>query len=234
MTPDRAEPPLNAEPPRDCDLCSRLRAFILEQRAAHPEWHNAPVPTFSAPEADVRLLVVGLAPGLRGANRTGRAFTGGWAGDLLYATLLRHGFARGQFEARPDDTLRPVDCAITNGVRCVPPQNKPTGAEVNTCRSFLIATLERFANLTDILCLGRISHDTTMRALGQRLASRPFGHGSVHAIGRYRVHDSYHCSRYNTNTGVLTPEMFDAVVRRIREDVANDPLDASAASADPS
>ena len=217
-----------AEPPRDCDLCPRLREFILTQRAAHPDWHNAPVPTFTpAADGDVRLLVIGLAPGLRGANRTGRAFTGDWAGDLLYATLLRHGFATGAFEARPDDTLTLLDCAVTNGVRCVPPQNKPTAVEVNTCRSFLIETLDRFANLTDLMCLGRISHDTTLRALGLRVAAHPFGHGSVarveHGGRALRLHDSYHCSRYNTNTGVLTPEMFDAVVRGIREAITADP-----------
>ena len=215
MAPTRA---MAAEPPRDCALCPRLRSFILEQRAAHPDWHNAPVPTFAPQDdAEVRLLVIGLAPGLRGANRTGRAFTGDWAGDLLYATLSRHGFVSGTFEARPDDTLRPVDCAVTNGVRCVPPQNKPTAAEVNTCRAFLTATLARFPNLTDLLCLGRISHDTTLRALSLRVAAHPFGHGSEYEAGGLRIHSSYHCSRYNTNTGVLTHEMFDAVVVRIRE-----------------
>ena len=185
----------------------------------HPDWHNAPVPTFSALEADVRLLVIGLAPGLRGANRTGRAFTGDYAGELLYSTLLAHGFAKGEFDARPDDTLRLVDCAITNGVRCVPPQNKPTASEINTCRAFLGATLGRYPRLTDLLCLGRISHETTMRALGARVAAHPFKHGSEYEIGRLRVHASYHCSRYNTNTGVLTPEMFDAVVARARASV---------------
>ena len=205
------------EPPRDCSLCPRLRAFILEQRAAHPDWHNAPVPTFT-PETDakVRLLVIGLAPGLRGANRTGRAFTGDWAGDLLYATLLRHGFAQGAFEARPDDSLRLVDCAVTNSVRCVPPQNKPVGAEVNTCRRFLQATMARFPALTDLMCLGKISHDSTIRALRARVAAHGFAHGAEHEIGGLRVHASYHCSRYNTNTGVLTEEMFDSVVARIR------------------
>ena len=207
-----------AEPSHDCALCPRLRAFVLEQRELHPDWHNGPVSTFVPVSDDaVRLLVVGLAPGLRGANRTGRAFTGDWAGDLLYSTLLGHGFASGSFEARPDDTLRMVDAAVTNGVRCVPPQNKPTATETNTCRSFLNGTLERFGAMTDVLCLGRISHDTTLRALGQRLAAYPFKHGAVHEIGALRVHDSYHCSRYNTNTGVLTAQMFDDVVARIRE-----------------
>ena len=217
MTPEASEPP------RDCDLCPRLRSFILAQREAHPDWHNAPVPTFAAEPADVRLLVVGLAPGLRGANRTGRAFTGDWAGDLLYATLLRHGFAAGCFEARPDDSLRLVDCAVTNGVRCVPPQNKPTASEVNTCRRFLAATLDRFPKLSDLLCLGRISHDTTIRMLQGRVAAHPFLHGAVHRVGDLRVHDSYHCSRYNTNTGVLTEAMFDAVIAGAREAISGDP-----------
>ena len=176
------------------------------------------MPTFApADDANARLLVIGLAPGLRGANRTGRAFTGDWAGDLLYATLLRHGFASGTFEARPDDTLRLVDCAVTNAVRCVPPQNKPVAAEINTCRDFLHATMQRFPALTDLMCLGKISHDSTLRALGARVAAHPFAHGSLYAIEGLRVHSSYHCSRYNTNTGVLTEEMFDAVVARIRE-----------------
>ena len=207
-----------AEPPRDCALCPRLRAFILEQREQHPEWHNAPVPTFLPSDPDrVRLLVIGLAPGLRGANRTGRAFTGDWAGQLLYDTLGRHGFTRGGFEARPDDGLTPIDVAVTNGVRCVPPQNRPTAAEVNTCRSYLNGTLDRFGTLSDLLCLGKISHDTTLRALGARVAAHPFRHGSEYEVRGLRLHSSYHCSRYNTNTGVLTAEMFDAVVARIRE-----------------
>ena len=210
------------EPPRDCPLCPRLHGFLLEQREAHPDWHNAPVPTFTpADDGAVRLLVVGLAPGLRGANRTGRAFTGDWAGDLLYRTLLRHGFATGRFEADPNDSLRLIDCAVTNGVRCVPPQNKPTASEVNTCRQFLAPTIERFASLTDILCLGKISHDTTMRTLGVRIAAHPFKHASEYEIGRLHVHSSYHCSRYNTNTGVLTDEMFDAVIARVRQRIAN-------------
>ena len=213
---------LASEPPRDCPLCPRLREFLLEQREAHTDWHNAPVPTFTpANDEQVRLLVIGLAPGLRGANRTGRAFTGDWAGDLLYKTLLTHDFATGQFEARVDDSLRLTDCAVTNGVRCVPPQNKPTAGEVNTCRQFLAPTIERFPALTDILCLGKISHDTTMRTLGARVAAHPFKHASEYEIGRLRVHSSYHCSRYNTNTGVLTDEMFDAVIARVRQRITS-------------
>ena len=191
----------------------------MAQQDAHPDWHNAPVPTFAADERAVRLLVIGLAPGLKGANRTGRAFTGDWAGTLLYETLIAHGFATGPFEARPDDRLTLVDCAVTNAVRCVPPQNKPVGAEIATCRDYLTATIARFPSLTHLLCLGRISHDSTVRTLGARVAAHPFAHGARHKIGTLAVHDSYHCSRYNTNTGVLTTEMFDAVVADIRSGI---------------
>ena len=164
----------------------------------------------------MRLLIVGLAPGLRGANRTGRPFTGDYAGVLLYKTLLRHGFAQGTFDARPDDGLKLVNTAITNAVRCVPPQNKPLPAEIQACRPFLIATMASFPRLATIVALGRVAHETVIRTLGQPLARFPFGHGAVHEVslgnGRaVRLQDSYHCSRYNTNTGVLTEAMFDAV-----------------------
>nr|WP_235890759.1 uracil-DNA glycosylase [Pararhizobium mangrovi] len=201
------------EPDRDCDLCPRLHAFIREQRITHPEWHNAPVPTWYPPEgpSGVRLLVVGLAPGLRGANRTGRPFTGDYAGDLLYSTMIRHGLATGTFEARADDSLTLQGAAITNGVRCVPPQNKPVGAEINTCRTFLSGTLEGMENLTTIVTLGKIAHETTVRSLGERIAHHPFRHAGESRIGKLTIFSSYHCSRYNTNTGRLTPAMFDAV-----------------------
>ena len=205
-----AIPAAAAEPSHDCPLCPRLREFILEWRAREPTWHNGPVPTFLAAEGDasVRLLIVGLAPGLRGANRTGRPFTGDYAGDLLYSTLIRFGFARGEFKARPDDGLQLVGTAITNAVRCVPPQNKPLPAEIATCRQFLIATIARFPNLRAIVTLGAIAHQSTVRALGQRLAAMPFKHGGHHRIGTLSLLSSYHCSRYNTNTGVLTEDMF--------------------------
>jgi uracil-DNA glycosylase family 4 len=201
------------EPDYNCDLCPRLRGFILENRRLHPEWHNGPVPTWIPPEgsAFVRLLVVGLAPGLRGANRTGRPFTGDYAGDLLYKTLGDNGFASGTFDARPDDGLRLERTAITNAVRCVPPQNKPVGAEVNTCRSFLTGTIAQMPNLKAIVTLGKISHDSTVRALGGKLSVHPFGHRAETEIDRLRIFSSYHCSRYNTNTGRLTAEMFSAV-----------------------
>lgn len=203
-------------PHHDCNLCPRLRQFILDARILHPDWHNGPVPTFypAGGPHNVRLLVVGLAPGLRGANRTGRPFTGDFAGDLLYSTLTTHGFATGKFEARPDDSLQLKETAITNAVRCVPPENKPVGAEINTCRQFLTATIADLPRLSAIVTLGKISHDSTIRALGGRLAVHPFGHGAETEIAGLRVFSSYHCSRYNTNTGRLTPAMFEAVFTR--------------------
>jgi len=203
------------EPGRDCPLCPRLVAFREEWRAKEPGWHNAPVPTFGS--RDARLLVVGLAPGLRGANRTGRPFTGDYAGDLLYRTLIEYGFATGSYQARPDDGLELIDAAITNAVRCVPPENKPVPAEIRTCRAFLSATIAAMPRLKAIVALGRIAHDSTAAALGLRLKTVPFGHGAVHATsGPALLHDSYHCSRYNTNTGVLTPDMFRAVFAEVR------------------
>jgi uracil-DNA glycosylase family 4 len=204
------------EPGRDCPLCPRLVAFRERWRAAEPGWHNAPVPTFGS--LDARLLIVGLAPGLRGANRTGRPFTGDFAGDLLYRTLIDFGFATGVFEARPDDSLVLVDAAITNAVRCVPPENKPTTAEIRTCRPFLVATTANMPRLGAILALGRIAHDSVVTALGEKRAAVPFGHAAVHRIGNgLTLHSSYHCSRYNTNTGRLTEEMFRTVFTGIRE-----------------
>jgi len=159
---------MSAEPSPDCRLCPRLHDFIAEWRLREPAWFNAPVPTFAPAMGDdsVRLLIVGLAPGLRGANRTGRPFTGDYAGDLLYATLIRFGFAQGTFLARPDDGLQLAGTAITNAVRCVPPENKPVGGEIATCRQFLSATIARFTNLQAIVTLGTISHQSTVRALG--------------------------------------------------------------------
>lgn len=211
--------PCNAvtDPGRDCPLCPRLVDFRKVQRAREPSWHNAPVASFG--EADARLLIVGLAPGLQGANRTGRPFTGDYAGDLLYGTLLHYGFARGQYAARPDDGLTLVDCRISNAVRCVPPQNKPLPAEINQCRGFLSATIAAMPKLRGIVALGRISHDTLLKVLGLRASATPFGHGAVHQAGPLRLYDSYHCSRYNTNTGVLTAEMFHAVFAKVRADL---------------
>ena len=213
-------PPLpGATPPQDCPLCPRLAAFRHEWRAKEPDWYNAPVDTFlpRAGAQTVELLVVGLAPGVRGANRTGRPFTGDYAGDLLYATLKTFGFARGEFEARPDDSLELVGAAITNAVRCVPPENKPTGPEINTCRPFLTPTIEGLPRLRALVTLGRIAHDSTLRALGVRLKDAPFSHGGQHDLGGLHLVSSYHCSRYNTNTGVLTTPMFEDVFRAVRE-----------------
>jgi uracil-DNA glycosylase family 4 len=166
------------------------------------------------------LLVVGLAPGLQGANRTGRPFTGDYAGDLLYDTLLDMGFATGSYQARPDDGLTLQDCRISNAVRCVPPQNKPLPVEITTCRPVLIATMDAMPRLRAIVLLGRVAHDTMLKTLGIRAVTAPFAHGAVHDAGRFKLYDSYHCSRYNTNTGVLTPKMFRAVFARVKEDLA--------------
>jgi uracil-DNA glycosylase family 4 len=206
--------PSPTKPGRDCPRCPRLVAFREHWRQRESAWHNAPVPSFGPLEA--RLLIVGLAPGLRGANRTGRPFTGDYAGDLLYGTLKDFGFARGTFEARADDTLELIDARITNAVRCVPPENKPTPAEINTCRDFLKPTIVEMPNLRALVALGRIAHDTTVKALDGRRAAAAFAHGAQADLGPVRLFSSYHCSRYNTNTGVLTPEMFRAVFAAVR------------------
>jgi uracil-DNA glycosylase family 4 len=210
-------PPLPLLPDRNCPLCPRLAEFRAQNRAREPGWFNSPVPPFGDPAA--RLLIVGLAPGLQGANRTGRPFTGDFAGDLLYATLLEYGFAKGTYQARPDDGLALVDCRIGNAVHCVPPQNKPLPLEINTCRQFLIATIASMPRLRAIVALGRIAHESTLKALGLRGAAAPFGHGAIHPAGAVKLYDSYHCSRYNTNTRVLTPEMFRSVFAKVRADL---------------
>jgi len=208
-----------AEAPRDCPLCPRLVGFRSANQASEPGWYNGAVPSFGRQSADsARLLIVGLAPGLRGANRTGRPFTGDYAGELLYETLLAFGFARGSYEARCDDGLELVDSVITNAVRCVPPENKPTPAEIATCRPFLTQRMAAMPRLAAIVALGRIAHDSTLAALGMRKAGFPFAHGARHDIRpKLALFDSFHCSRYNTNTGKLTPEMFRAVFAAVRE-----------------
>jgi uracil-DNA glycosylase family 4 len=208
---------INPEPDRDCELCPRLAAFREANRTREAGWFNAPVPSFG--DRNGRLLIVGLAPGLQGANRTGRPFTGDFAGDLLYATLIKYGFASGVYQARPDDGLTLIDCRITNAVRCVPPQNKPLPAEIGNCRPFLAATLETMPKLQAIVALGRIAHESTVKALGVRAAAAPFAHGAIHQARELRLYDSYHCSRYNTNTGVLTPQMFRSVFAKVRSDL---------------
>jgi uracil-DNA glycosylase family 4 len=203
-----------ARPGRNCPRCPRLVAFREHWRARQPEWFNAPVPPFGPREA--RLAIIGLAPGLRGANRTSRPFTGDFAGGLLYQTLGDYGFARGRYEARPDDGLELIDCRIINAVRCVPPENKPTPAEIANCRPFLKQDLADMANLAALVALGRIAHDSILITLGARPAAARFGHGQTHRIGDVTIFDSYHCSRQNTNTGRLTPEMFRAVFAAVR------------------
>jgi uracil-DNA glycosylase family 4 len=205
------------EAPRDCPRCPRLAAYRDEVRARAPGWFNGAVPSFG--DAAGRLLILGLAPGVSGANRTGRPFTGDYAGDLLYATLAELGFAEGSYGARADDGLRLVDCLITNAVRCVPPENKPLPAEIAACRPFLAARIAALPRLRVVLCLGRIAHDSLVRSLGVRLADCAFAHGARHRIGGLAVFDSYHCSRYNTNTRRLTQAMFRSVFAAVRAEL---------------
>jgi uracil-DNA glycosylase family 4 len=195
------------EPPDDCPLCPRLAGFRDANREKYPDYFNNPVPGFG--DRNGRLLIVGLAPGLHGANRTGRPFTGDYAGDLLYSSLLRQGLARGTYDARAGDGLELVDCLITNAVRCVPPDNKPLPAEINTCRQFLSAQMAAMPNLRAIFTLGRIAHESVCRALAVPLRAHPFAHGARHDTGKLVLVASYHCSRYNTNTRVLTTAMFE-------------------------
>ncbi|MFQ3596275.1 MAG: uracil-DNA glycosylase [Sphingomonadaceae bacterium] len=201
------------DPDPDCDLCPRLAVFREENRAKEPGWFNAPVPGFGDPLA--RMAIVGLAPGLRGANRTGRPFTGDFAGHLLYDTLLTVGLATGHYAEHAEDGLVLEDLFITNAVRCVPPGNRPLTAEIQTCRRFLSATLASLPNLRVVLALGAIAHQSAVKAMGGRLPKLRFAHGAVHRLpsGLHLV-DSYHCSRLNTNTGVLTADMFRAVVEQ--------------------
>jgi uracil-DNA glycosylase family 4 len=207
---------LSAEPPLDCPLCPRLVDYRRANAAAEPNWHNAPVASFGP--ASARLLIVGLAPGRSGANRTGRPFTGDYAGDLLYGTLLKYGFAKGSYAARPDDGLQLTDCMISNAVRCAPPENKPTPAEAATCRQFLIGRIAGLPNLKAMVALGRIAHEAAVRATGGKLSQYPFAHGAVHELPHgLRLHDSFHCSRYNTNTGRLTTPMFEAVFEIVKK-----------------
>ena len=203
------------EPGRDCARCPRLKQFRDGWRAKEPTWFNAPVPSFGP--RDARLLIVGLAPGLQGANRTGRPFTGDYAGVLLYDTLARYRFARGSYGAHSDDGLELTDCRIANAVRCVPPENKPTTIEIATCRDYLKATIAEMSNLRTIVALGRIAHDSVVTAFGAKKSATPFKHGGKNMLGPLALFSSYHCSRYNTNTGVLTPEMFNEVFRAVRE-----------------
>jgi uracil-DNA glycosylase len=214
-TLDAALPRLDC-PPADCPLCPRLANFRAATRAVHPDWFNAPVPSFGDPDAE--LLIVGLAPGLRGANRTGRPFTGDYAGELLYRTLLKAGFATGEYGADPADGLELRRARITNAVRCVPPQNKPETAEIASCGRFLVAELRASPSVTAILALGTIAHNAVLAAKNLKRARYKFAHGAMHELpDGTLLADSYHCSRLNTNTGTLTPEMFEAVIARLAE-----------------
>ena len=223
QSPAKSDPDasVSAEPPHDCELCPRLTVFRSSCQAEHPDWFNGAVSSFG-PE-DARLLIVGLAPGMQGANRTGRPFTGDYAGDLLYATLDQFGFSKGRYGAAPNDGLTLIDCMITNAVRCLPPQNKPTAAEINTCRSFLDARIKALPKLRAIIALGRIAHEATVVAFGQKKSAYKFAHAASHALPNsnnsldIRLFDSYHCSRYNTNTGRLTADMFEQVFRDVSD-----------------
>lgn len=207
------------KPDKDCDLCPRLAAFRTQNRAQFPDKFNAPVPSFG-PEA-AQFLVVGLAPGLKGANFTGRPFTGDYAGDLLYATLLKFGFAKGTYAEHAGDGLELVNCRITNAVRCVPPENKPIPQEMNTCRSFLEHEIESMKNLKVVLSLGLISHNAVVKTFGKKISGYKFAHGAAHNMGGgVTLIDSYHCSRYNTNTGRLTEKMFEDVFETIAEKIS--------------
>ncbi|MBS0239932.1 MAG: uracil-DNA glycosylase [Proteobacteria bacterium] len=207
------------EAPKDCPRCPRLVAYRKENQTEQPEWFNGAVPSFGTSQA--RLLIVGLAPGRTGANRTGRPFTGDYAGNLLYETLIEYGFAKGEYHARPDDGLKLVDCMITNAVRCAPPENKPEPGEIANCRPFFEARLASLPKLKVILALGRIAHDQTLAALAKKKSLHPFAHGARHALSpNCALYDSFHCSRYNTSTRRLTPEMFRAVFEDIRRELA--------------
>jgi len=210
----RSEP---LQPSRDCPLCPRLAAFRELWREREPTWHNAPVPNFGPVDAPV--LIVGLAPGLRGANRTGRPFTADFAGDLLFPTLKKFGFAVGEYRRDPADGFELRGAAISNAVRCVPPQNKPLPAEIRTCRMFLDSEIAARPSLQAIVALGRIAHESTLRALDLKPSAFPFAHAAIHDCGRFRLYDTYHSSRQNVNTHTLTPAMFEAVFARLRQDL---------------
>jgi uracil-DNA glycosylase family 4 len=214
MFPESPASPVAAiEPPRDCPLCPRLVAFREELRAAQPDWWNAPVQCFGDPDA--WLAIVGLAPGMHGANRTGRPFTGDFAGVLLYQTLLKLGLAEGSYDERPDDSLRLRGAAIVNAVRCLPPQNKPTPEEIATCRPYYSLALDGLKGARVLLALGQIAHQTAVRTAGGKLSAHKFAHLAEHRLpdGRILV-DSYHCSRYNQNTGRLTAAMFEEAIAK--------------------
>jgi uracil-DNA glycosylase family 4 len=200
----------------DCDDCPRLAGFLAKAKQVYPDYFCAPVPAYGDPAP--YLLIVGLAPGLHGANRTGRPFTGDYAGLLLYETLHAFGYASRPYSISAEDGLALQGCRITNAVKCVPPENKPDNTEINRCNRYLKAELAQLPDETRILALGQIAHRAVLKAMNQKLSDFSFGHGAVHAIGGRKLYDSYHCSRYNTQTKRLTPDMFKAVFRQIEED----------------
>ena len=197
------------EPNKNCSKCRRLYNFRKKNQSNNPDWFNAPVPTFG--ELSSSLLIVGLAPGLQGANKTGRPFTGDYAGDLLYKTINKFNFSKGKYAGTIDDSLKLKDCTITNAVRCVPPQNKPISEEINNCNNFLKKTIEIHKNLKVIIALGLIAHKSIITALNLKQKLYKFKHGNKHKIDNLILIDSYHCSRYNTNTGRLNQEMFEKI-----------------------
>lgn len=204
------------EPDHNCQLCPRLAAFRAENQEKFPDKFNAPVPSFGGVGAE--LLIVGLAPGLKGANFTGRPFTGDFAGDLLYTTISKYGFSKGEFKARADDGLELVNCRITNAVRCLPPENKPIGGEINNCRPFFISQFENMPNLKIVLALGLIAHNTILKSCSEKLSAHKFAHKAVHQLTNGLILiDSYHCSKYNTSTKRLTEPMFHEVFEVIKE-----------------
>ena len=203
------------EPNKNCNLCPRLHKFLLKKRIEFPDYHNSPVPSFG--DKTPKLLIIGLAPGMHGANKTGRPFTGDWAGDLLFSALKKYGFTRGNYGGNIDDGLELIGARITNAVRCVPPQNKPIGIETKNCRKFLINEIDHLSSVKAILCLGKISHDNTVRALNLKLSAYKFSHHAINKLdNNKKLFSSYHCSRYNTNTKRLTEEMFFSVFESIR------------------
>ena len=214
MTNMRMTDSISAEPPYFCDICPRLSEFLVDCREKHPTYFNGPVNSFGDPNPE--LLIIGLAPGLHGANQTGRPFTGDAAGDLLYKVIADYGFSNDRFRGSIHDGLELKRAMITNAVRCVPPQNKPIGAEITACRNYLKAQIEALPRLKLLLCLGKISHDSTVRALGAKLSQHKFAHGAEYKIDNYTLLSSYHCSRYNTNTGRLNEAMFQKIFSRAR------------------
>lgn len=228
MSHRNTHPAAFTPPAYDCSLCPRLCAFHEANRRQYPDFFNGPVPPFGG--LDAPLLVVGLAPGLKGANRTGRPFTGDYAGLILYSSLLKMGFATGDYKESRDDGLMLHGCRITNAVRCVPPENKPEPSEIKQCNSFLKAEIAAMPNLRLIVSLGTISHNAVLKALGHKASFGKFAHGAVHRLNHGLILlDSYHCSRYNINTGRLTQAMFDEIIGKAKTLIGDGELKAASA-----